>query len=70
MADHMNELVTCRNPACKREYVCHPDDDYYNSTADSNTNGLCKKCFLEESLTPAVSPCGTRHTVSVPEPAT
>ncbi len=37
------ENVTCRK--CGRQYVCTPQDDYYN--AKTPTDGLCEKCLLE-----------------------
>lgn len=29
---------------CKRVYICLPDDDYYESSCE--TDGMCEKCLL------------------------
>lgn len=42
--DHYDELVICKK--CKREYICHPDDDYYDAPPNNNQAGLCRKCYF------------------------
>jgi len=37
--------VKCRG--CGKEYVCTPDEDYYNATTP--TDGLCFKCLVEDT---------------------
>jgi len=37
--------VTCK--ACKREYRCTPNDDYYGSTCP--TDGVCEACLLKRA---------------------
>lgn len=47
------QRVTCR--ACKREYTCTPEDDYYN--AETATDGVCFSCLLAEGgLDPETTP--------------
>lgn len=48
MEDRTNQLVVCRNRQCKREYICLPEDDYYEATPGNNENGLCRKCFFKK----------------------
>jgi len=38
------EKVICST--CKREYTCLPEDDYYNSTC--NTDGVCESCLKKQ----------------------
>ncbi len=44
MENHINEVVRCRR--CKKEYMCLPEDDYYDAT--NNHDGLCGKCYIEK----------------------
>jgi hypothetical protein len=44
-ADLRHAEVRCRE--CGKEYVCTPDQDYFNAT--NNTDGLCWNCLMEES---------------------
>ena len=47
----MKSLALCYKPvrckACGREYVCTPNDDYYNCT--TSTDGVCLKCLMESN---------------------
>ena len=40
----MNELVRCRR--CGHEYICNRENDYYDST--NNSDGLCRMCFRKK----------------------
>ena len=46
MENRYYKLVVCRNPECRREYICLPDDYYYDASPESTTDGLCKNCFM------------------------
>jgi hypothetical protein len=61
-ADLRHAEVRCRE--CGKEYVCTPDQDYFNAT--NNTDGLCWDCLMaEQGLKAQPEP----EVVSVPVPS-